>query len=105
MAFIGHKPNGHKIVINHKNEIKTDNRIENLEICSTRYNTIYSSKHSAELKGITKTKSNKFQVHIFINGKLKHLGTYSTLIEANEIYKNAYKIEEIKHYENIKVLY
>lgn len=34
-------PNNYKY-INHKNEIKTDNRVENLEWCTNRYNSEYS---------------------------------------------------------------
>lgn len=31
-------------VINHKNEIKTDNRVENLEFCSIQYNNTYNGR-------------------------------------------------------------
>lgn len=36
-------PNPHNLpVINHKNEIKTDNRVNNLEFCTSKYNAYYS---------------------------------------------------------------
>ena len=41
-AFI---PNPYNLpMINHKNEIKSDNRVENLEWCTARYNTNYGDK-------------------------------------------------------------
>lgn len=40
-AFIGPRPTG--FVINHKNEVKTDNRIVNLEYCTQQYNGRYSN--------------------------------------------------------------
>lgn len=39
-------PNPNKLpYINHKNEIKSDNRIDNLEYCTTLYNNTYNNRH------------------------------------------------------------
>lgn len=46
-------------MINHKNEIKNDNRVENLEWCSNRYNSGYGTvrqRLSEKLKGRPKSK-------------------------------------------------
>lgn len=41
-------------VINHKNEVKTDNRVENLEFCSVKYNTNYGSGRAKMILKIKK---------------------------------------------------
>lgn len=51
MAFIPN-PDGF-LQINHKNEVKTDNRVENLEWCTAKYNINYGScieRRSAKLR-------------------------------------------------------
>ena len=56
-AFI---PNPNNLpMINHKNEIKNDNRVENLEWCTAQYNISYGSRPeriSQKLKGVPKSK-------------------------------------------------
>ena len=65
-AFLGANPNPAVLTqINHKNEIKTDNRPENLEYCSQLYNLNYGTRNQriSEAKGkpvIQKTKDGKF---------------------------------------------
>lgn len=43
-AFIANNDSS-KTLINHKNEIKTDNRVSNLEWCDNQYNTTYNDIH------------------------------------------------------------
>lgn len=88
-AFLNHKPSGRKYVVNHKNFVRTDNRVENLEIITSRENT--NKKHlksSSEYTGVSWHKKNKKWVSsIFINGKLKNLGYFENEIEASKAYQ------------------
>lgn len=90
-SFLNHIRNGHKLVVNHKNFIRNDNRVENLEIITMRENG--NQKHlksSSKYTGVSWCKlSRKYKSHIHINGKTKCLGSFTNEKEASLYYENA----------------
>jgi hypothetical protein len=89
MSFLGHKRCGHKLVIDHINENKLDNRLENLRIVSQKFNVSRSQgENISKYKGITyDKKSDKWMCKIMIVGEKKYLGIFKTKKEAIEVYK------------------
>jgi len=85
------KPKGINIVIDHINNIKTDNRLENLQYITNRLNTSKDRISKSGFTGVTKRISGNFQAQIWITDKLKNLGSYATAIEASEAYQKALK--------------
>lgn len=89
IAFLNHNPCGHKLVVNHININKTDNRIDNLEIVTTRENS--NRKHlksTSKYTGVSWNKlHNKWIAHIGLNGKTVHLGVFSDEYEAHLAYE------------------
>lgn len=70
MAFLNHKPDKSKIVVDHINNIKNDNRLENLQVISQRENC---SKDKKGIVGVCEIKKNYFRSQIRINNKLIYL--------------------------------
>ena len=100
MAFLNHKPDGFNEVIDHINNIPTDNRLENLQITTQRYNTTKDRKNKKGdlptgvfLKKNNTTK-NFYSARIRIDGKLVYLGNYNTPEEAHEAYLT--KLKELE---------
>ena len=93
MAFLNHTPNGHNTVVDHINNLKIDNRLENLQITSQRENTSKDKKKgSSKYVGVYwKKNCNKWVSKIWINGKSKHLGRFTDEMEAAKSYQNALK--------------
>jgi hypothetical protein len=95
MTFLNYTPEGMSKVIDHINDDKTDNRLENLQVVTQRFNACKTQgRYSSEYKGVSWHKrTQKWSSYIRINGKLNHLGLFNCELEASIVYQN--KIKEI----------
>jgi hypothetical protein len=93
MAFLGHVPCGHKIVVDHINNDQSDNRLENLQIITNRQNILKDIKNkTSKYTGVSwDSNRKKWQVGIKINGKRYALGRFNCEEEANQVYQNKLK--------------
>jgi hypothetical protein len=80
-----------KLVIDHINSNKLDNHISNLQLVSQRENLSKERTIKSGLPtGVYFEKSrNKYISQIFIDGKTKKLGRFSTPQEASDVYQQA----------------
>ena len=94
MAFLGHKPDGYKIVVDHIDNNKLNNHVSNLQLISNRENTSKDKKNgTSKYTGVTwYNASNKWLAQIAINSKKKNLGLFETEDEAHETYQKALKM-------------
>ena len=96
MAFLNHTPDGtQKLVVDHIDNNKLNNRLDNLQLTTNRENTSKDRKGcSSKFIGVSWFKrDNKWKASIYINGKLIHLGYFDTEEEASKAYNN--KLKEI----------
>jgi hypothetical protein len=92
IAFLNHKPCGHKLIVDHINNIPLDNRLENLQIITQRVNRSKDQKGKSKYTGVVWNKvSNMWHSQIYINKKNKSLGCFKTEYEAHLAYQEALK--------------
>jgi len=91
-SFLNHSPNGMTgLVVDHINNNKLDNRIENLQLITHRHNLSKDKKGgTSKYIGVCLYKqSNKWHAQIKINGKKKHLGYFTNELDASMAYQKA----------------
>lgn len=92
MAFLNHKPNGYKLVVDHIDNNKLNNRLDNLQLISHRENISKDRKGTSKYTGVLWHKrDNKWMSYITVCGKRKHLGYFETEYDAHLAYQTALK--------------
>lgn len=88
MAFLGHKQEGYKLVVNHIDNNKQNNNVENLEVVTQRYNASCHKKgYSSKYVGVAWINGNqKWRASIRVDGVLKHIGLYEVEEDARDAY-------------------
>jgi hypothetical protein len=90
-SFLNHKRCGYKLVINHIDFNKSNNKVDNLEIITNRENC--NKKHlksTSKYVGVHWNKEKrKWKSTIRINGNRNHLGYFNNELEASEAYQQA----------------
>lgn len=91
LCFLNHKSDGTtKIVVDHINEIKTDNRLENLQLITNRENLTKKWLLENGYIGVSFSKNlNKWKSSIKINKENFHLGYFTDKESAYLEYKKA----------------
>jgi len=107
IAFLNHKPDGFNLVVNHKNFIKTDNRLCNLEIITNRENLSNKNiNRKSSFVGVYKHSENKWSSTIYAHGKSTFLGVFDSQEKASEYYQKAIKSIELNiEIETFKPIY
>lgn len=89
-AFVGRREKG--MVIDHINNIRSDNRLENLQQITYRENTskdIKKKKRTSKYIGVSfSIEKKKWVSHIQLNGVSKYLGYFENELDASRAYQS-----------------
>lgn len=92
MAFLGHKPNGHILVVDHIDNDPLNNHVDNLQLITNRQNSTKDKKgYSSNYIGVYLL-NNKWGSSIWVDGASLYLGCFDDEIEASDCYQSALKI-------------
>lgn len=88
MTFLNHTPCGMKKIIDHIDNNKLNNRVDNLQITTQRHNSSKDKKNkTSKYTGVSFDKSrNKWLSVIFKDNKLKNIGRYKCEFSAHIAY-------------------
>ena len=95
MAFLGHVPNGQKLVVDHIDGDKLNNNLNNLQVITNRENTSKDrSGGTSKYVGVSWSKQNKkWKAQIRVDGKQIYIGHFTNEIDAHNAYQK--KLKEI----------
>jgi hypothetical protein len=83
-TFLKHKRCGHRIVVDHIDNNPQNNRIDNLQLTTHRYNLSKDKKNkTSRYTGVSKDHK-KYRSQVCLGGKVYFLGLYDTEISAYE---------------------
>lgn len=103
MAFLQHIPSGHELIVDHIDNNKTNNRLDNLQIISSRENSSkdrWRYNPSSYYTGVSYSYGkNKWESRISVNGSSFHLGYFINEFMAHLEYRKA--LEYYYEYSNL----
>lgn len=106
MAFLNHIPDGHNIVVDHKDNDPSNNNVVNLQLISQRKNCSkdkFRLDCSSKYVGVCLHKpSGKWMACIRINNKNNHIGLYVKEFDAHKAYQQKIKAIALKKNVNLK---
>ena len=82
--------------VDHINNIKTDNKLNNLQLLTKNENSSKEKQPKSGYTGVSKTKNNKYKAKIEHNNKCIHIGTYNTAKQAHKAYQEQLNIIKVK---------
>lgn len=92
ITFLNHTPNGHSLVVDHINNNKLDNRLENLQIITNRENLSKDRVGTSKYTGVYLHSREKVWIaKITYNGKQYYLGSFKCELKAHLAYQEALK--------------
>jgi CII-binding regulator of phage lambda lysogenization HflD len=88
ITYLDHVPDGHRLVVDHINADRLDNRLDNLQIITNRLNASKDKVRDLPT-GVYKATNTKYHARIYVDGKRRFLGSYNTPEKAHQAYLNA----------------
>jgi hypothetical protein len=95
ITFLDFKPNMGQIIVDHINNIPTDNRLCNLQLITRRHNNVKDIKSKSEAVGLYE-RNGFFNVTISFKGNSCSLGSFKDKNEAIKKHREAFDLIENK---------